>query len=399
MRFRGAPPSLLPSLLVLLGASLLTGCGDPWWSKLGDKVAVTTVRSEQFDFDGAAWSSPPSGAMPAPSTAETGAVLAGSSSLVVLGGGSAQAFRYRFGGPIIDPGWEAAPSLPEARLQTLAVALGSLLCVASGFTPAGVPAFVEVLDDAAPAPGAWTRVPTPFRRVDAAVVATGTALLVIGGRDETGAAKADIWKLDPVTTTATSASWALAGVLSTPRVLPGAFVLGSKVHVVSGAAPNGSLLATEEVFDAATGAVLPPVAVPTARLGPEAVVIDGRAFLLDNRARGVVPTGRLDSFKEGDSPTGWLSRAPAPAAHLGPAAAAIAGKIALVGGYDGHQSSRDVFVFDPATGQWGPGPGIPERRHGGLLVPLGGTGTVSYLGGYETREKRRKLTAADFFGL
>lgn len=390
-------PSFVPVpvllLLLALALALAPGCQKPWWEKIDETEIVTTIRDEHFAYDPAAnaWAGRPG--LPAANLAQTGVVAPGSGRLYIMAGGTDAVYRFD---PAANSGagaWETLPPLPEPRGDAIAVAVSRTVCVATGEGVSGGPIpFVDVLDDAAATP-TWERIPTlPFFQLSqAAVVATGDALFVIGGRTAAGIVSAEVWKLEPVTTTAT---WVKTGDMSVPRAFPGSFLLAGKIHVLSGDPGSGALLLSEDVIDAATGAVLAPRSILTARIAPQAVVIGDRALVFDARTPAVGPTGNLDSFRESE---GWTPRVSHPRAMVMSSAVGLSNGLLLVaGGWRPSESSAQAHVYDPGTNAWTPAAGMLFARHFGILVEVGGR--ASYVGGVQAREQKKKVSAGDFLG-
>ena len=381
-------------LAIAVAAALLAGCGTIF-DKIGKKYTAFSVRRDVAAFDPASqgWAVLPG--MPADDLAQTG-VVAASGRIYILASGSDAAFRFDANAASGVGAWEVLPPLPEPRVDAAAVAASpTAVCVASGVGPSGPLPFVEVLDDTAPAP-AWGRIATPFRRFQAAVVAAGGRLYVIGGFDENNVAHTDVWELANVTSSALATDWKKKGDLSQPRCFAGAFVLGTQVHIVSGHAGDGAPLATEDVYDLATGAVptaSSPTAIPTARLSPQCVVIGDRALVYDARTPILPLTGALDSWTAAD---GWTSRKRNPSPLNNPSVAVTGGELLVAGGADSISRSQ-VQIYDPIADTWTPLNGMPFTRTGGYLASSGGR--TFYVGGFEAHEERVTFKPADFLGL
>jgi hypothetical protein len=385
--------ALLAALAGLLLVPLAQGCGDTLYDKATEivQVATTLADTAAYDAAGDAWSRPPK--MPVPLAVQT-AVVAPSGRLYVLASGTDAALRFD---PAASGGagaWTALPRLPIARAEAVAVTVGSLVCVLSGYGPGGPLQLVEVLDDAAPSP-VWTRLGMPFRRSDVVAVGLPDRLLVIGGRDERGVAQQDIWELSPV---ATSSIWRPIGFLSTPRALAGVFVEGgTRIHVLGGHAGNGVALASEEVIDLAAGTVSAPRAIPTARIAPQVVLSGERAYVLDARFHDLPVTRRVDRFDPADPGTGWTSRAQVPHSLEGASYAALpGGRLLSVGGFDGGETTIQVWLLDDGSGAWQQRANLPYGAFGGFIAPVGGR--PLYVGGVMVEEERRELDEGDFFG-
>jgi N-acetylneuraminic acid mutarotase len=77
----------------------------------------------------------------------------------------------------------------------------------------------------------------------------------------------------------------------------------------------------------------------------------------------------------------WTAKAAMPTARSEVAAAALNGKIYVVGGFDGFgRTLPTVEAYEPATDTWQPGPSLPEGRHHAVAVSVGNS--LYVIGGY-----------------
>ncbi|HVY62892.1 MAG TPA: hypothetical protein VHF22_14640, partial [Planctomycetota bacterium] len=269
------------------------------------------------------------------------------------------------------------------------------VCVASGFNSNGPLGFVEMMDDAPGLTPTWTALPTPFKRYHAAVVGVDDRLLVIGGIDENGQGRTEVWELIGVSRTSVSASWAKRADISQPRVLAGAFVLDRIVHIVSGADRSGTPIASEDTYNLDTGVVATvssPTAIPTARYLPQCFVIGNRALVYDART-APAGGGRLDSYTVAE---GWTSRAAHPNPLNGPSGAVINGQLLVAGGGSDISQSQS-HLYDPATDAWTALPNMSFARNSGFLGTIGGKSY--YCGGVDAHKEDVKYDTTDFLGL
>ena len=87
----------------------------------------------------------------------------------------------------------------------------------------------------------------------------------------------------------------------------------------------------------------------TARAASAAAAIDGKLYVMG----GYGPNGYLSSVERFDPATNaWEAVAPMPTARTSPAAAAIDGKLYVMGGHDGQNRLSSVERYDPATNEW-----------------------------------------------
>jgi N-acetylneuraminic acid mutarotase len=77
----------------------------------------------------------------------------------------------------------------------------------------------------------------------------------------------------------------------------------------------------------------------------------------------------------------WVAKAAMPTARSEVAAAAVGGKIYVIGGFDGFgRTLPTVEIYDPATDTWQSGPALPEGRHHAVAASLGNS--LYAIGGY-----------------
>ncbi|MER5542409.1 kelch repeat-containing protein [Streptomyces sp. NPDC002589] len=113
-------------------------------------------------------------------------------------------------------------------------------------------------------------------------------------------------------------------------------------------------------------------------LGSKVYVIAGIA---PTPGGGFTTTNRVEAY---DSRTGrWSDVAPLPVAMNHPNAAAVGGRIYVLGGLSGGESwqaLRDAYVFDPRTNRWSPVPFMPPGTERGSAA-VGVHGPKIYLAG------------------
>src|SRR5439155_1734290 len=104
--------------------------------------------------------------------------------------------------------------------------------------------------------------------------------------------------------------------------------------------------------------------MPTARQEVAAAALDGRIFVIGGLGAGAEPVTTVEVYDPGTDR--WEARAslPAPAHHL--AAAALGGREAFLG-----TQYAAVEVYDPATNGWFAGTPLPTARGGLAAAVLG----------------------------
>ena len=186
----------------------------------------------------------------------------------------------------------------------------------------------------------------------------GRVLVAGGWSGQSATASAEIY--DPATS-----RWAPAGEMNQPSESPiGVPLPGGRVLLIGGEARTGS--ASAEIFDPATDTFSPVGPMQTFRGSPVAIRLpDGRALVTGGRqAQGEV----LRSAEIFDPATGQFVRTGdmTVARHKHAVALLPDGRVLVVGGsdardYRGRYSSTEIF--DPATGEFLPGPKLHSPRH------------------------------------
>ncbi|MFD5521051.1 DUF6603 domain-containing protein [Streptomyces sp. NPDC127066] len=233
-------------------------------------------------------------------------------------------------------------------------------------------------------PGGWTgaaSVPSAFAAdtaADAAVLLQTGRVLLAGGTDETGGARADSLLFDPVTGT-----WTQADRLRTGRHRHGMVRLGSGgVLAVGGLGADGSALKSAETYDpvAGTWSTL-PAAMSTARYGHSVTAVASSRVLVAGGTglRGREPVA-LASAELFDPVAGtWSAAKPMTDARTGHQAVALKnGRVLVVGGAvtTGRGSTAALAyceLYDPTTGTWTPTGSLttPRVGHQATLLPDG----------------------------
>jgi N-acetylneuraminic acid mutarotase len=343
------------------------------------QLTVVTVNEVYDPTSAPAGQSPwaPADPLPVAFFVETATVA--DDKIYTAAGGTDTAFRFD---PAAAPGaqWQTLPNLSQSRVGAVAVAVSATVVVVSGTGPMGPIAELEQLDGSVPSPTAWVQVSLPFARTDMAAVAAEGKIYFFGGDDVNRTASADAWVYDPQQRTV-----AAIAPMSTPRVAPGAFVAGGRIHVVGGQAQNGLLLPSEDVFDiASTTMTAAPLPVPDTWFDPQTVVIGDDVLVMSSRTRNVFRSRNVDRFTI--STNTWTNDPAIPTVLSGAALASNRGSGITAGGFDGSLSTRDVFVLDFAAPplQWVGAFTMPTKRHGAFAAEINGKTYV--IGGVQRKE-------------
>ncbi len=283
---------------------------------------------------------------------------------------------YARSSEVIDPAHgtvTAGPAMAEARSGHLAVLLGDgSLLVAGGWGEAGALRSAERLD---PATGRWERVGDlgATRGGSTATLLEGGAVLIAGGGDDD--TKHDSLELYD----ASKRAFRPAGRLAAPRQGHTATLLADgRVLLAGGETRGGSVVATAEVYDPATGKATAAGSMAGPRYKHAAVRLgDGRVLLVggsDERDwRGKYATTEIF-----DPATGQFAPGPAlSAARFKLPSAVVAlpgGQVAVAGGAD------SVELIDP-TGQSRVVAQLDGARYFSTATLLS-TGALLLVGGY-----------------
>jgi N-acetylneuraminic acid mutarotase len=171
--------------------------------------------------------------------------------------------------------------------------------------------------------------------------------------------------------------------LPTARNRASGVALGGKLYVVGGmqgcapCTPLGSL----EVYDPATDTwdtSLP--AMPTPRVGPAAAAIDGKLYVVGGADFGVPASGpqhnvffaTLEVYDPALK-TWDTTRASMPTARREPAAAVLDGRLYVMGGMGVAGVTGVVEAYDPCTNAWSPVAPLPTPRSSAVAGVLGRT--------------------------
>ena len=275
--------------------------------------------------------------MPTPRSSVTGVALGGLS--YVFGGcteppcGDAVTATVEAYDPVQDT-WTPRAPLPTARDAVAAAALGGTVYVIGGFAPGASFLGKTTVDAYDPAQDSWTsKAPLNIGRSGATVGAIGGKLYVFGGHccNDQGTIPPDfVDSYDPATDT-----WTARGPVPTERWGAAYGVIGGKIYVAGGLAPDRTLIDTLEAYDPATDT--------------------------------------------------WTSLKRMPSAMEGPAGAVVDGKLYVIGGSTASSHSSfaifsQVYIYDPAADAWSAGPTMTTARYEAAVTVQGQT--IFLAGGY-----------------
>jgi len=171
----------------------------------------------------------------------------------------------------------------------------------------------------------------------------------------------------------------LTGSMQDGRLSASATLLNSGKVLVAGGQGSGSVLASAELFDPATGTWTPAQAMGTPRLNHSATLLTSGRVLV---CGGYDGTHYLASCTRYDPATNtWSAAGSLTAARIRHTATLLAsGKVLVAGGYDGSVQLTDARVYDPAANSWTATAPLAQSRTGHVAVALA-SGNVLVAGG------------------
>ena len=162
--------------------------------------------------------------------------------------------------------------------------------------------------------------------------------------------------VSPATTVARAAGWRRVADIPTPRSEVAAAVFRGVVYIVGGF--GGGNIVETYVPDRWTAAPRYPISVDHAMAAGVDTAGTPGLYVFGGNVSGVAVARSFRFF--GDQ--GWREIAPMPAPRSQAAAAAIGGRIFIVGGAQGDRLFSPTFVYDTATDRWATAAPIPTPR-------------------------------------
>lgn len=275
--------------------------------------------------------------------------------------------------------WESRAPVPDARTEVSVTADDSLIYLVGGYglgegRRPSAPRAMLVYD---PLSDRWSdagEIPEGLNHASAATV--GGKIYVIGGfREGSRSATGAVRIYDPAQRT-----WRDGAPMPTPRGALAVAVLDGRIHAIGGNAARGMDLephdhgaaaqdrsvGTHEVYDPAqnTWTRLEPMLTARNHLG--AAAIAGKVHVVGGRVPGDM---ELTTHEIYDPATDtWAAGPPMPTGRSGIAVVAHRNRLYVFGGETVRMLSSKTFDeaerFDPATGRWERLPPMPTARHG-----------------------------------
>ena len=218
-------------------------------------------------------------------------------------------------------------------------------------------------------------------------------------RGKMGTNKLEVY--DPATDT-----WTTKTNMPTERHQMAAGAIDGKLYVVGGWNTHWRSemgINKLEVYDPATDTWSTKANMPTSRDGPAAAAIDGKLYVVGGW-NGTDFTPALEVYDPATNT--WSTKANMPTPRINPAAVAIDGKLYVVGGRNvpptthcssgcqNYNTGLDVLeVYDPVTDTWSTKANMPTGRHGLAAVPI--FGLLYAVGGQNSQGLSKKLEVYD----
>ncbi|HET9907384.1 MAG TPA: kelch repeat-containing protein [Anaerolineales bacterium] len=261
--------------------------------------------------------------------------------------------------------WTQLKSMPTARSENAAAAVGDIIYVSGGF---GGEQKLEAYDTTENTWRTLADLPEPRHHLMSA--SHNGKVYIFGGAASivNWAPRADAWVYEPETD-----SWSRVALMPERRLAGAAVTLGDYIYVLGGTGGSNALLRYDPAQDEWTKLAQ----LSQSREHTTATTFDGRLYTLGGRWSGI---GELTSVEIYDPASdSWTS---AQTARAGFATVTVNGKIYVMGGEvltGANQALKSVEVFDLASGRWEFAPDLPLALHG---VPAVNVDDVIYvLGG------------------
>ncbi len=288
--------------------------------------------------------------------------------------------------------WVTLAPFPEPSEEFLAATANGKLYIFAGLAPGWKPKALVVEYD--PANNTWTRKkPMALASHHVALAAYGDKIYAFGGFKYPDSGPAawepvnNAWEYDPQ-----ADSWKALAPMPSKRGAMTASVVDGKIYVIGGAGvmPGSSettihparrhmVVGTVEEYDPKTDTWRSRAALPTPRNHHAAAAVNGKIYVIGGRigAAFITSASNTDIVEAYDPATDtWskpLERMPTPRSASG--YAVWHNKIFVAGGEGQDRMSlrayRAVEAYDPALNQWEIAPSMPNPRHGLGVAVIG----------------------------
>jgi len=259
--------------------------------------------------------------------------------------------------------WRRIADIPTARSEVAAAVFRNEVYVIGGFGGGRV---VEIFDGQR-----WRRGPDLPLEVDHAMAASvpdtadaGAGVYVFGGN--AGAPTARSFRLAPDAT-----AWREVAAMPGPRSQAAAVARGTSIYIVGGY-DGQRLVSPTYSYDASVDRWRQVAPIPTPRDHLAAALIADRICAIGGRRLSL--STNLATLECYDAAADrWEALPDAPTARGGVGAAAVGDRLVFVGGERPDGTYKEVELYDPATRAWSRLPDLPTPRHGIGVVAVGRT--------------------------
>jgi hypothetical protein len=219
-----------------------------------------------------------------------------------------------------------------------------------------------------------SKAPMQTARDGLGVAVVNGKIYAIGGFTESGVVGTNE-EYDPETDT-----WTFKKPMPNPRQVFAVAVYQNKIYCLGGTTDDSHWGTTEyshysnviDVYDPATDTWVTKPHMPTARLGLQANVVNGKIYLT-----GGLPHSALDEVYDPANNT-WETKAPLPNSTGGFVSAVVNNKIYSVGTYYNGSYISTIQIYDPDTNAWSTGAPLPSSiDKGGYSVAAATTGIMA----------------------
>lgn len=281
-----------------------------------------------------------------------------------------------------DAPWRDGPELPAPRLEAAVAALGTRLVVAGGFsTRTGeITREVLALDTLA---GTWSPLPAlPVAWTHGALAASAGTLYLLGGLEGTSyVARGEAFALD-----VGADAWRALPPLPPGQERGAAAVVVSPPHIylIGGSSTAGALASVLD-YNLATMMWTRLPDLPTPRSHAAAIRIADGTLIVAGGLAGPTGAPLAEVYALPLGAAAWEPRRPMPTPRGGCAYGAALGWLICAGGEAGSSALRAVEAYDPIADAWMTLPELPVARAGApgavvgqqLYVP-GGSGSLAF---------------------
>jgi N-acetylneuraminic acid mutarotase len=276
--------------------------------------------------------------------------------------------------------------MPTPRMASAFASVDEKIYIIGGMTKEGKT--TSIMEEYSPSTDKWTKKPSmPTPRGCAAAVAVGKMIYVIGGRNESGVTNV-VEVYDTVLN-----SWKKVKSMSQPRWNHMVAEIGGKIYVIGGITGVGDqrkVIDTVEIYDPQKDLWSTGHPMPAPRQAAAVAVVHGKIYIIGGRV-GAGDVGYATDSVEIYDPlkNNWSSaKQKMQEARTGAQAVVVDGKIYVIGGAAGGETIKSIEVYDPATDVWTtskfslqkPRTGHSVALVGGKIYIIGGATEISPLG-------------------